>query len=550
MLSKLTIQNYALIENLQVGFNNGLSIITGETGAGKSILLGGLSLVLGKRADLTVINDTSKKCIIEATFDIANYNLKELFKEQDLDYDAETIIRREILPSGKSRAFVNDSPVNLNVLSLIGGHLIDIHSQHQTLELTSNDIQFDILDALANNKKTLSEYQVNLNLYKIANRELDVLIKRKSKAIKEHDYNSYLLNELLEAELTTVNIESLEDEQSTLSNVEFVIEELNLSNQLLNDEQIGVLESLSNLKTSFSKLSGISKNYEALYNRIVSSYIEIEDLQSEIGNLQDGLELNPKRLDEVNAKLQIINNLLVKHASENVEKLLVIQNELDEKVQSFETIDEDIDKKQQHIELQTKELNELAQTIHDSRKKVIPKFISQMELILSDLGMFNAKFKIDLELSNEFYSNGKDTIELLFSANKGSEFLPLKKAASGGELSRIMIAIKSILTKYINLPTIMFDEIDTGVSGEISKKMADIMYQMSRSMQVFSITHLPQIAAKGDNHFKVYKEDVNNKTTTHLIKLNQNDRIVEIAQMLGGKKISTSAIAHAKQLLN
>ena len=550
MLTKLTIKNYALIENLNVSFNNGLSIITGETGAGKSILLGGLSLILGKRADLTVINDASSKCIVEATFDIANYDLKELFKQQDLDYEPETIIRREILPSGKSRAFVNDSPVNLNVLSVLGKHLIDIHSQHQTLELTNNDFQFDILDALAKNQNTLLDYKDNLSEYKIALKDLDKLLKRKSEAIKEHDYNSFLLNELLEAELNSINLDDLEEEQATLSNVEFVTEELNLSNQLLTEEQIGVLQSLSALKSSFAKLSGISKAYEELYNRIVSSYIEMDDLQSEIEELQDGLELNPERLEEVNSKLQSINNLLQKHTAENIEELLTIQYELDEKVQSYESIDHNINKKQQDIKLQIKKLDDLAKLIHDNRKKVIPEFIQQMESILKDLGMPNAKFKIDLELSDEFNSNGKDTIELLFSANKGSEFLPLKKAASGGELSRIMLAIKSILTKYMNLPTIMFDEIDTGVSGEISTKMAEIMHQMSRSMQVFSITHLPQIAAKGDNHFKVYKEDINDKTTTHLVKLNQDDRIVEIAQMLGGKKISTSAIAHAKQLLN
>jgi DNA repair protein RecN (Recombination protein N) len=550
LLTKLTIKNYALIENLNVSFNNGLSIITGETGAGKSILLGGLSLILGKRADLTVINDASSKCIVEATFDIANYDLKELFKQQDLDYEPETIIRREILPSGKSRAFVNDSPVNLNVLSVLGEHLIDIHSQHQTLDLTNNDFQFDILDALAKNQNALLDYKDNLSEYKTAIKDLEKLLKRKSEAIKEHDYNSFLLNELLEAELNSINLDDLEEEQATLSNVEFVTEELNLSNQLLTEEQIGVLQSLSALKSSFSKLSGISKTYEELYNRIVSSYIEMDDLQSEIEELQDGLELNPERLEEVNSKLQSINNLLQKHTAENIEELLTIQYELDEKVQSYESIDDNINKKQQDIKLQTKKLDDLAKLIHDNRKKVIPEFIQQMESILKDLGMPNAKFKIDLGLSDEFNSNGKDTIELLFSANKGSEFLPLKKAASGGELSRIMLAIKSILTKYMNLPTIMFDEIDTGVSGEISTKMAEIMHQMSRSMQVFSITHLPQIAAKGDNHFKVYKEDINDKTTTHLVKLNQDDRIVEIAQMLGGKKISTSAIAHAKQLLN
>ena len=550
MLSTLTIQNYALIENLQVSFNNGLSIITGETGAGKSILLGGLSLILGKRADFTAINDTSKKCVIEATFDIANYNLKQLFREQDLDYEAETIIRREILPSGKSRAFVNDSPVNLSVLSILGEHLIDIHSQHQTLELTSNDFQFNILDALAKNEKLLITYKEDLQIYKAAIKDLDELLKNKSEAIKEHDYNSFLLNELLEAQLDSINIQTLEEEQATLSNVEFVIDELNVSNQLLNDEHIGLLHNLSNLKASFFKLSEISKTYEVLYNRIASSYIEIDDLQSEIENLQDGLVLNPDRLDEVNTKLQIINNLLLKHTAENLDQLLSIQNELDNKVQSFDNIDSDIDKKNLEIILLVDKLNTTAKAIHANRKKVIPEFILQMELILNELGMPNAKFKIVLELSEQFHFNGKDTIELLFSANKGSEYLPLKKAASGGELSRIMLAIKSILSKYMQLPTIMFDEIDTGVSGEISTKMANIMHKMSRSMQVFSITHLPQIAAKGDYHFKVYKEDVNDKTTTHLMKLNQDDRIVEIAQMLGGKKISTSAIAHAKQLLN
>jgi DNA repair protein RecN (Recombination protein N) len=550
LLTKLTIKNYALIENLHIGFNNGLSIITGETGAGKSILLGGLSLILGKRADLTVINDASNKCIVEATFDIANYDLKALFKQQDLDYEPETIIRREILPSGKSRAFVNDSPVNLNVLSILGEHLIDIHSQHQTLELTSNDFQFDILDALAKNQKIQSEYKHNLLEYKSIIKDLDTLLQRKSDAIKEHDYNTFLLKELLEAELNTVNLEDLEEEQTTLSNVEFVIEELKVSNQLLNDDQIGILQNLANLKSSFYKLSGISKTYQEIYHRIASSYIELDDLQSEIEGLRDGLELNPERLEEVNTKLQIINNLMQKHIAKNIDELLTIQNDLAEKVRSYETIDDNINKKQQDLKSQTEKLNDLAETIHESRKKVIPEFIVQLETILYNLGMPNAKFKINLNLSDEFYVNGKDTIELLFSGNKGSDYLPLKKAASGGELSRIMLAIKSILTKYMKLPTIMFDEIDTGVSGEISKKMAEIMYQMSKSMQVFTITHLPQIAAKGDTHFKVYKEDINDKTTMHLVKLNQDERIVEIAQMLGGKKISTSAIAHAKQLLN
>ena len=550
MINKLTIKNYALIEELQMDFNNGLSIITGETGAGKSILLGGLSLILGKRADLTAMNDSSKKCVIEATFDIANYNLKSLFKDNDLDYDAETIIRREILPSGKSRAFVNDSPVNLNILSLLGVQLIDIHSQHQTLQITNVDMQLDILDALANNKVTLLEYQEKFVVYKKTKAFLEELKAQKNQALKDHDYNVFLWNELEEAQLLSVDLSALEDEQATLSNIEFVLEELKLANALLNEEQLGILENLSRLKASFYKLADIAKNYTALYERASSSLIEMDDMSSEIIEVQESLELNPKRLEQVNATLQLINNLLLKHGVSDVDALIMIQNTLHEKVESFETIDDDIVQKERDLEMQMEKLNALATLLHRSRVEVVPVFIAQMAAILKDLGMPNADFKIALDFQENYNYKGKDSIDLLFRANKGSSFLPLQKAASGGELSRIMLSIKSILAHYIKLPTIMFDEIDTGVSGEISTKMATIMHQLSRSMQVFSITHLPQIAAKGDHHFKVYKKDTNDKTATHLIKLNDEDRIVEIAQMLGGEKISTSAIAHAKQLLN
>jgi DNA repair protein RecN (Recombination protein N) len=550
MLTSLFIKNYALINHLQVNFSNGLTIITGETGAGKSILLGGLSLILGKRADVSHINDASKKCIIEATFDIANYNLKAMFNAEGLDYESETIIRREILPSGKSRAFVNDSPVNLNTLTILGKHLIDIHSQHQTLELTNNDFQFQIIDALANNQSSLREYKQKLKEYKETKVKLEKLNNIKAEAIKEHDYNTFLLKELEEANLVIGELESLEIEYETLSNVEEIKEGLTLSNQLLSDEQVGVLTTLTTLKSSLYTLSELSGVYKELYNRINSTLIELDDLFSDLESAQEKLEVNPNRLEQVNTKLQAIHNLILKHSVADIDELINIQITLSNKVALSENIDEDIELKLKELNTIKKELDNSSKIIHDQREKAIPQLVFQLENILADLGMENAKFDISVKLENEYLSNGKDSLLFLFMANKGGEFKPLKKAVSGGELSRIMLAIKSILSKYIQLPSIMFDEIDSGISGEISNKMATIMLQMSKTLQVFTITHIPQIAAKGDSHFKVYKEDINNKTTTHLQKLNNDERIVEIAQMLGGEKMSGSAIAHAKQLLN
>lgn len=550
MLTSLSIQNYALIDQLHVDFNNGLSIITGETGAGKSILLGGLSLILGKRADLSSLKDTSQKCIIEAVFDVTNYDLKALFEAEDCDYENVTIIRREILPSGKSRAFVNDSPVNLNNLQVIGEHLIDIHSQHQTLQLVSNEFQFQVIDALVNNEDILQQFKSGLKEYKAFQKELKELLNFQAEAIKEHDYNVFLLNELIETKLIDGELELLEEEYETLSNVETIKEKLVSSYQLLNDEQIGVLVLLKGLKNNFHKLKDYSTKYQDLYGRIESSLIEMDDVFSEIDGLQDTLEANPERLEEVNSRLLRINNLMQKHSAGEISELIKIKNSLEEKVSITENLDDTIQKKKNEILLKKEVLDTLAKEIHNNRKKVIPELIQQLQSILSGLGMTNAQFKIECVLSDTFYYNGKDELSILFSANKGGQFNELKKAASGGELSRIMLAIKSVLAKYVQLPTIIFDEIDTGVSGEISNKMGDIMLLMSKSMQVISITHLPQIAAKGHTHYKVYKEDVNDVTSTNMMKLNHDERIVEIAQMLGGIEMSTSAIAHAKELLN
>ena len=550
MLTSLSIKNYALIDSLNVDFNDGFSIITGETGAGKSILLGGLSLILGKRADLSSLKDATQKCIIEAVFNISNYNLKPLFESEDFDFESQTIIRREILPSGKSRAFVNDSPVNLTSLQLLGERLVDIHSQHQTLQLTSNDFQFQVIDALAKNADSLQNYRTLLKDYKNLKKEYKELLSFQTEAIKEHDYNSFLLNELLEANLVVGEVEVLEAEYETLNNIEGIKENLSEAYQLLSDEQLGVLSSLTSLKNIFQKLSGFSSQYEELFNRANSSLIDMNDLFSEIHVLQENLEVNPNRLEVVDAKLKMIHVLMQKHVVSDVSELITIKNQLEEKVAVTENLDETIQKKQSEIVSKETELNTISQGIHTNRSEVIPQLKKELETILLDLGMPNAQFNIDIVISDTFYANGKDELSFLFSANKGGSFNELKKAASGGELSRIMLAIKSVLAEYIQLPTIMFDEIDSGVSGEISNKMGDIMLQMSKNMQVFSITHLPQIAAKGLSHFKVYKEDVNEVTQTNLIELNHDERIIEIAQMLGGSEMSTSAIAHAKELLN
>ena len=550
MLTQLSIKNYALIDHLQVHFDNGLTIITGETGAGKSILLGGLSLILGKRADLSSVKDPAEKCVIEATFDISNYNLKPLFIEEDLDFEPQTIIRREILPSGKTRAFVNDTPVNLNSLQILGERLLDIHSQHQTLQLTNDDFQFQVIDALAKNQELLSTYSDQLRQFKALKSHLKKLNEQQIEAAKELDYNLFLLKELEEAKLVDGEMELLEEEYETLNNIEEISERLTSVNELLSNQELGVMPQLTEIKSQLSKLVNFSSQYKSVFERVTSSIIELDDVFAEVESLQESLEADPNRLNIVNQKLQVLHNLMQKHAAGDVAELIQIRGDLNEKVMVTENMEQVILQKETELKEIEKELNDVALKLHQNRTKAIPGLAEQLEALLATLGMPNARFNIELLSSQTFLQNGKDELKFLFSANKGGQYNELKKAASGGELSRIMLAIKSILTNYTQLPTIMFDEIDTGVSGEISNKMGSIMQQMSKTMQVFTITHLPQIAAKGDSHFKVFKEDVDEVTQTQLKRLNPDERIVEIAQMLGGATMSDSAVEHAKQLLN
>ena len=550
MLKNLSIKNYLLIDDLSISFNNGFSVITGETGAGKSIIVGGISLILGKRADLSVNRDKSKKCIIEGVFDIGSYGLKSLFEDNELDYETDTILRREISSSGKSRAFINDSPVNLNQLSIIGSKIIDIHSQHQNIEVLNSEFQFNLLDLICNNEKRIKDYKTLYNEYKNKSNLLNELINKKNELIQSMDYNKFILNEIDQANILEENLEELENMQSSLSNFEVISTELNYSNQIIFDDEIGLNSTLLNLKNSLNKIAKNSEKYKLLFERISSIKIEVEDLGNEIDDLLNSLEQNPDKLNTIIGKIDLINNLLRKHSVTNLEDLSIFRDNLFEKVNTTKNIDGEIDSLQIECRTLKNSLSDISLKIHEFRNKVIPNLTKEIEHVLSDLGMVNSKFKINLKLTDEFYLNGMDQIEFEFLANKGYEFKKIREAASGGEMSRIMLAIKFIMAKYKQLPSIIFDEIDTGVSGEISKKMGLIMKDLGSKIQTFSITHLPQIAAMGESHFKIYKTDLDGHTKTMMVRLNENDRIVEIAKMLEGNNASESAYIHAKQLLN
>ena len=549
MLTALSIKNYALIDDLKVDFPEGFIIITGETGSGKSIMLDALSLILGKRADMSALRNKEEKCIIEAEFSLQNYEFQSLFQELDIDYDPQTIIRREILPSGKSRAFVNDVPATLEVLSRLGQVLVDIHSQHQTLALSDTSFQFAIIDAMANNKSLLTEYVQLHQLLKKEQKKLQELIEFQKNAKKEYDYNLHQLKELKSATLEEGILEELEESYEEASNVEDIKENVSESLYLLNDENIGILNNLRELKRSFSSLTEYKQLYRDLYERIESTFLELEDLASEISDIDESIEADPDNLEQISKQLNKIYSLQKKHSVATVEELIAIQQELEEAVSKTESVDIDLTKQKKIVEEQHTATLKKANQLHKAREKVIPALDKKLTNFMHELGMPNGRFSITLTATDTFFANGNDELSFLFSANKGGDFGQLKKVASGGELSRIMLAVKAIMAEHTALPTIMFDEIDTGVSGEISQKMGDIMKQMSQNRQVFAITHLPQIAAKGAYHFKVFKEDSKGKTTTHLKLLTEEERITELSEMLEGKNSGASARNHAIELL-
>ena len=550
MLTNLSIQNYALINHLSIDFTEGLSIITGETGAGKSILLGALGLVLGNRADLGSLKETDKKCVVEALFSIENYSLQTFFNANDLDYEDKTIIRREILPSGKSRAFINDTPVTLSVLNLLKVKLMDIHSQHQTMELSDNGFQFTVVDALAKNEKRVASYQRGVKKYNALQRDLKKLLASQEAEKQQYDYNLHLFKELEEAKLVEEEQAELEEILDKLNNVEDI--KLNLSEALavVVNEEVGAQALLNSLESNLQKISSYATEYQELFERATSIKIELDDIVSELEDANEGVDFNPNELEKVNDRLQLIYNLQKKHQVGSVKELLAIQQTLFLKVDQVENASENISNKQQEIDEVAVKLDDVALMITNAREKAIPKLTKQLEALLAELGMPNSRFSIKVNTTDNYYANGKDELEFLFSANKGGSFGELKKVASGGELSRIMLSVKKILSANKKLPTIIFDEIDTGVSGEVSNKIAKIMQEMSNYMQVITITHLPQIASKGAMHYKVYKGEEDGVTTSNLKLLSEKERIVEIAEMLSGKEVSESALTHAKELLN
>ena len=550
MLSKLSIKNFALIDDVCVDFTSGLTSITGETGAGKSIILGALSLVLGKRADLNSIRNNALKCIIEAEFVLEKSKFLILFNKYELDFDTHTIIRRELLPSGKSRAFVNDTPVTLSQLHSISSHLVDIHSQHETLSLLSETYQLEILDILAGNLVLSENYSEKLKDYKEVSETILELVYKKESASKELDYNTFLYDELVEANLKNANQDVLEETYSKLNNTEAIQETLKSVNGLLNEEQYGALNILKETRNLLVKLNTVSSDFGNLYERLNCVIIEMDDISEEMINLSSSIEADPSLLNEINEKLQTIYKLQQKHTVATITQLLEIQTVLEEKIEITNNLDGEIKKLEIFQENLRKTVKSLADKIHKKRLSVIPTLKNKLTNILNDLGMPNATFKFELTSTTIFKNNGTDSLLLLFTANKGHDFGPLNKVASGGELSRIMLSIKAVIAQYKRLPTAIFDEIDSGVSGEIAYKMAEILKEMSLTMQMFAITHLPQLAAVGNQHIKIFKEDVNQITQTKLKTLTKEERITEIAEMIGGKNKSISAINQAKELLN
>ena len=549
MLTHLSIQNFTLIEKSEVDFGQGFSIITGETGAGKSILLDALQLVMGRRADLGVIRDVDNKCVIEAVFHIPEYDLKPFFEQNELEYEEETIVRREILPSGKSRAFVNDSPVKLPVLQLLAEQLIDIHSQHQTTALYEESYLLDLLDIFGQISDEKETYQADFTTYKSLGKALNQKTEKLNNLLQTKDYNTFLLQELQEADLKDGEQEELEQQLQQLQNVEQIQESLAKTYAILNEDGYGILQRLNEAKQSLQKLTGISEKYQQLFDRLNSVDIELKDLSDEVESEAQQVQHEPDTLEFITGKLQQIYRLQQKHQVKTVSELLVIQDRLNQEVFEVEDIEFEISQLEEQQRLLKQKLRKQADEIHQKREKTITQLTRNIEEMLRPLGMPNAHFVFNLIPLKDFSASGTDQLEVLFSANKGIQAAPLKKSASGGEMSRIMLALKAILAQYVSLPTLIFDEIDTGVSGEIAARMAEIMQEIGKNRQVISITHLPQVAAKGMQHYKVRKQQDEEKAVSDIVLLSQPERVEEIASMLSGGEISESALSHAKSLL-
>lgn len=548
MLSRIYIKNFALIDVLEVNLNKGLQVITGETGAGKSIILGALRLILGERADLKSIANSEAKSIVETEFSLNN-RFKKFFIENDLDYEHQTIIRREILPSGKSRAFINDVPVTLDVLKELSSQLIDIHSQFETSNLFSSEYQFKIIDGISGNKELLEEYQKEFSDFQSMKLQLKKYKTQLSENNKESDYKSFLLNELEEIELDTIDFEELQNQLSVQENAEMISENLAQVLSRFHQEEVGIFSFFNEAKNKISKIAEVSNSFSELNERLETSFVELKDIVSELENEAEKVDINPENLVLLTVLNNKLNTLFIKHNVSDVESLIEIRNQLSGEQKGASELEEYIAELEKNIILKEKLLSEISKKLSEKRKKNTPTFISKTENLLKKLGLEKAKVEIDLKDSEDFNSFGKENIQLLFQANSGFPLKPIQNAVSGGERSRVMLAVKKIIAESDELPTLILDEIDTGVSGKVAEEIGNLMREMSQDMQLIVISHLAQVAAKGNDNYKVVKQDINGKTQSNIVALSDEEKLNEIAQLLSGSKITDAALAQAKELI-
>jgi len=549
MLKQLQIKNYALIDQLDIEFSNNLSVITGETGAGKSILLGALGLILGKRADVQTLQNKKSKCIIEGFFQIGEHQLSSFFDSNDLDYEIETTLRREISPSGKSRAFINDTPVNLGQLKELGSYLIDVHSQHEALLLNSKIFKFSVIDSFAGHSDQLKQYKKDYSNLVESKNFLAELVGEQKQSKLDTDYFQFQLDELLEANIKTDEQDQIELELKTLSNAEMIKETLYQSSLSLTGQEDSILDKIRLISSELNKVRDCCKEIEAFAKRIESTFIEVSDLASEIDSFQGAVGYDAQKIQILTERLNSIYALQQKHQVNNNAQLLDVQLQLEIKLKGISSLQEAILKAENTVEELTKKVYLVGNKISTKRRQVIPKLEKAIIDLLHLVKMPHSKLSIKIDSSEAPNQYGLDNIQLLFSANKGGALKELSKVASGGELSRLMLCIKSITSEHIALPSIVFDEIDTGVSGDVADKMGTIMRKMGEKMQVISITHLPQIAGKGHDHFYVYKDERGGLTKTNIQKLNENERVDELAKMLSGAQMTNAAVENARELL-
>lgn len=550
MLKSLSISNYALIDKVEVALDSGLTVITGETGAGKSVLLGALSLILGQRSDINALLDKEKKCVVEGEFYIGNYGLIDFFEERDVDYEEVTIIRRELLPSGKSRAFVNDTPVNLGFLKSISAQLIDVHSQHQNLLLDDSGFHMMVIDTLADNKELLAGYRTQYVAYKALQKDIEEMIAENEKQKADLDYMQFQFEQLNSTNLKAGEQAELEQSLEQLAHAEEVKVGLVEVVNNLSQEPAPVIDLLADSVNKLGRIANYLPDGEELIKRLESARIDLKDLAEDIETRSEDLDYNPEQIQQVQERLDLIYSLQQKHRVDSIEQLIELKDELQKNIDKVNFFDDELQQKKDKLQALVEKLNKTCKAITKSRTGVFEVVKTSIEKQLQSLGIPHANFVIKHQVNDKFTTDGKDDIEFLFAGNKGGQPAPINKVASGGEISRVMLSIKSLLSSSKGLPTIIFDEIDTGVSGEVADQMGSIMEQMGNSMQVISITHLPQITVKGDHHFKVFKTDEADKTISNIRKLSHEDRVVEVAKMLSGSTLSEAALENARSLLN